>query len=423
MARARSGLVPRVSSFPSQQPRPTTGPSAPAPRPPIRWWLVGPLGVAMLVVLVRWISSGGLRHVASDRHGHRDAHAALESLEQACLLTVADGARVVALALLAGLFLAVALTSVRLVGRRRWRYRRYAIAPYRTDDATPEQVLALFQDWHQQIHQRLHRRLLFGQPYLALEEHAQPSDGGPEMAMSLVCPEQFVAALDGRLAATYPNSRIGHGFTRRFEPLELDISWRHAIVRLRKRRGFTATVKTDTREFDQPVIESELAAMAACGYPMTVQKVLTPNLPRVRARGALALRPPRATRRAPRRRQPARRRLAARPSRDERRAGRAKPAALLVRGARRLAQPRRLPHGGGRDRRPPPGEHVAPAQHHLHPHPAPPPRHARPARGDPLMAQRGHLGRRGRDALAAPLAADRAHPPRAPHHPARARAA
>src|SRR3954467_7673300 len=269
----------RVSSFPSQQPRATTAPSAAAPRPPIRWWLVGPLGAAMLAVLVRWISSGGMRQIAADRHGHRDPHAALESLEQALLLTVADVARVAALALAAGLLVAAALTAARLVGRRHWSYRRYAIAPYRTDDATPEQVLALFQDWHQQIHQRLHRRLLFGQPYIALEEHAQPSDGGPEMAMTIVCPEQFVAALDGRLAATYPHSRIGHGFTRRFEPLALDISWRHPIARLRKRRRFTATVKTDTREFDQPVIEAELAAMAACGHPMTVQKVLTPIFP------------------------------------------------------------------------------------------------------------------------------------------------
>jgi hypothetical protein len=268
-----------VSSFPSQQPRSTSSPPAAAPPPPIRWWLVGPLGAAILAVLVRWISSGGLRTIASDRHGHRDPHAALASLRQAAVLTVADVARVAALTLAAGLLVVAALTAVRLIGRRRWRYRRYAIAPYRTDDATPEQVLALFQDWHQQIHQRLHRRLIFGQPYLALEEHPQPSDGGAEMAMTIVCPEQFVAALDGRLAATYPNSRIGHAFTRRFQPLELDISWRRAIVRLRKRRGFTATVKTDTREFDQPVIEAELAAMAASGHPMTVQKVLTPIFP------------------------------------------------------------------------------------------------------------------------------------------------
>jgi hypothetical protein len=233
----------------------------------------------MLAVLLRWLERGGLRQIAADRHGNGDLHAALVSLKHAAALTATDVARVLVLVLLAGLLVATVLTVVRLIGRRRWRYRRYAIAPYRTDDATPEQVLALFQDWHQQIHQRLHRRLVFGQPYLALEEHAQPGDGGPEMAMTIVCPEQFVAALDGRLAATYPNSRIGHGFTRRFEPLELDISWRHAIVRLRKRRRFTATVKTDTREFDQPVIEAELAAMAACRHPMTVQKVLTPIFP------------------------------------------------------------------------------------------------------------------------------------------------
>jgi len=103
----------------------------------------------MLAVLARWLSSGGLRHIASDRDGHRDPHAALESLKQALLLTATDVARVVALALLAALLVAAALTVVRLIGRRRWRYRRYAIAPYRTDDASTEQVVALFQDWHQ----------------------------------------------------------------------------------------------------------------------------------------------------------------------------------------------------------------------------------------------------------------------------------
>src|SRR4051794_35052211 len=120
----------------------------------------------MLVVLVRWVSSGGLRHVRSARDGHRDPRAALASLQQALLLTATDVARVAALALLAALLVAAALAAVRLIGHRRWRYRRYAIAPYRTDDASPEQVLALFQDWHQQIHQRLHRRLVFGQAYL-----------------------------------------------------------------------------------------------------------------------------------------------------------------------------------------------------------------------------------------------------------------
>src|SRR3954466_1270827 len=265
-----------MSSFPFDQP-PSRPPAA--DRPPIRWWLVGPLGALMGAVLVRWLSDGGLRQLAPDRHGHRDPHAALASLKQALLLTVADGARAIALVLLAVLLLGCVLTAVRLVGRRRWRYPRHAIAPYPTHGASTEQVVALFQDWHQQLHQRLHRRLLFGQPYLALEEHVEHDAGGARATLAIVCPEQFVAALDGRLAATYPNSRIGHAFSRRFEPFELDVAWRDAIVRLRKRRAFTATVNTDTRDLDEPVIGPELAAMAACGEAITVQKVLTPILP------------------------------------------------------------------------------------------------------------------------------------------------
>src|SRR3954470_21017113 len=266
-----------MSSFPFDQT--STRPPAPAERPPVRWWLVGPVGALMAAVLVRWVSHGGRGQLAGDRHGERDPHAALASLKQALLLTVTDVARVLALVLLGVLLLATALTLIRLVGRRRWHYRRYAIAPYRTDEASTEQVVALFQDWHQQIHQRLHRRLVFGQPYLALEEHVRPDTGGAEATLAIVCPEQFIAALDGRLAATYPHSRIGHAFSRRSDPLELPISGRHAIVRLRKHRAFTATVNTDTRQLDEPVIGSELAAMAACGQPITVQKVLTPIVP------------------------------------------------------------------------------------------------------------------------------------------------
>lgn len=56
-----------------------------------------------------------------------------------------------------------------------------------------------------------------------------------------------------------PQPRIGHGFTwSTFEPFELDVAWRDAIVGLRKCRAFTAIVKTDTRELDESVIEPEL---------------------------------------------------------------------------------------------------------------------------------------------------------------------
>src|SRR3954470_24318535 len=107
-----------MSSSPFDQP--PSRPPRSVDRPPIRWWLVGPLGGFMGAVLVRWLSDGGLRQLAADRNGDRDPHAALASLKQALLLTVADVARVVALVLLGVLLLGCLLTAARLVGRRLW---------------------------------------------------------------------------------------------------------------------------------------------------------------------------------------------------------------------------------------------------------------------------------------------------------------
>src|SRR3954454_21313359 len=115
-----------MTSFPFNQT--PSRPPAPAERPPIRWWLVGPLGALMAAVLARWVSDGGPRPLAPDRHRERDPHAALPPLKQALLLAVADVARALALVLLGALLLAAALTFIRLVGRRRWQYQRYAIA-------------------------------------------------------------------------------------------------------------------------------------------------------------------------------------------------------------------------------------------------------------------------------------------------------
>src|SRR4051812_41269877 len=117
-----------MTSFPFDQP--PTRPPVPAERPPVRWWLVGPVGALMAAVLVRWLlADGGLRQLAPDRRAERDPHAALASLKQALLLTVTDVARVLALVLAGALLIATALTLIRLVGRRRWHYRRYAIVP------------------------------------------------------------------------------------------------------------------------------------------------------------------------------------------------------------------------------------------------------------------------------------------------------
>ena len=83
------------------------------PPPPIRWWLVVPVGALVLAVLGRWLSGAGIRQLTSDRSGGRDPHTLLVSLKDAALLTLTDLARVVAVLALASLVVAVALAIVR----------------------------------------------------------------------------------------------------------------------------------------------------------------------------------------------------------------------------------------------------------------------------------------------------------------------
>jgi hypothetical protein len=75
--------------------------------------------------------------------------------------------------LVAGGVLAAAGTS-RLRARARRRYVRLLIAPYRTDSAAPEAVVGLFVGLHKRLLQRWWRRLLVGQPSVALEAHLLP---------------------------------------------------------------------------------------------------------------------------------------------------------------------------------------------------------------------------------------------------------
>ena len=171
------------------------------------------------------------------------------------------------------------------------------------------------------------------------------------------------------------------------------------------------------------MIEAELAAMAACGHPMTVQKVLTPIFPAFErvARWLYVRRERRVGRRdagsplgaaSPLAQAEMRAALDAQNqllfwfearvvSRDHA-ACRMVAGAIAGRRQENMLRQRNTSFTRGLHRR-----RVA---------------LARPG-GDPLMAPRRRLGRRGGDALAAAVAADRPHPARAPHDPARARPA
>jgi hypothetical protein len=164
------------------------------------------------------------------------------------------------------LVLTVAGIGWRTLQRRRRlsRTRRFEIRLGREDVASPYKREKLFDAWHGQLCARWWRRLLGGQPWLALEVH-HGHDGTQRFA--LACPEGAERMLEGRLLETYPDVRL----------VELPgaPSWTAALVRLKKRRLFIDRLQT-VKNDEQALCESLVQTMARLGEPATVQLVLTP---------------------------------------------------------------------------------------------------------------------------------------------------
>src|SRR3954462_14906545 len=80
-----------------------------------------------------------------------------------------------------------------LAGGRCWapgrrKYVRLLVVPYRTDRATPDSVVAMFEALHAAIVQRWWRRLLGGQASVGLEVHRLPGRGAQPVALAITSP-------------------------------------------------------------------------------------------------------------------------------------------------------------------------------------------------------------------------------------------
>ncbi len=178
-------------------------------------------------------------------------------------------------ALAGGLALAALqlLLGVRWRARRRRSYLRLRVTPYRADRTSVEGLIAMFESLHKRLQLRSWRRLLRGQPSLALEAHCRRNHEGIIVAwLAVVCPFGTERMIEASIRGAYPNCAIER--SRQSLPLVAP-----AVLRLRKHTSFIKRVKLLDR-FElvrEPPMDRLLTAMAACEEDVFVQLALTPT--------------------------------------------------------------------------------------------------------------------------------------------------
>ncbi len=277
------------------------------------WWLLGVAAAFVLVFLSTGLLAGstgrallgarapsvmsGAPSVASGDPAFvpprgRDQPASLASRGRAAWSAArVTGAPLVALG--GGILIAaVAVVATRrMLARRARRYVRLRVAAYRTDRASHEALVAMFEGLHKRLLRRWWRRLWQGQPSLALEVHvSRVVDGAPQTPiarraptrrdaegspgeliawLAVCCPAGTEAMVESALRHAYPNLSLSR------TPVVL-ASPRH-LLRLKKHAAFIARVRAPERlELEQPSMNRLLTAMSAGAGPATVQIALTP---------------------------------------------------------------------------------------------------------------------------------------------------
>ncbi|MHB8243127.1 MAG: replication-relaxation family protein [Solirubrobacteraceae bacterium] len=175
-----------------------------------------------------------------------------------------------ALPLLAIVFGATTLLLIgwRFAMRSRRRYVRLEVNAYRTDQAAWEDVVRMFESLHKRLLRRWWRRLLLGQPSVALEAH-RSHDARAWLAVS--CPAGLESMVEAALQTAYPNCRVSLAQRSLGAPPQ--------VLRLKKQHEFIRRGKPMPRfERDpDPPVNRLLTTMGASGAPVFVQLALTPT--------------------------------------------------------------------------------------------------------------------------------------------------
>ena len=248
------------------------------------WRLLGLLALLAGLSLIPWFLGGGPGRALRGGGKAAPLHGALSRLGEvlewapAALWRLSPLAgRAPASMLLALLLGAVAVIALaRRQARERRRYVRLQVEAYRADQATADALVAMFEALHKRLLRRWWRRLLAGQPAVALEVHhscmgRSGASGQRQFAwMAVACPQGQERMVEAALQTAYPNCRLAAPAERVGAP--------PSVLRLKKRALFIKRVKAlDHREQERdPPVNRLLTVMGACGEPAFVQLAMTP---------------------------------------------------------------------------------------------------------------------------------------------------
>ncbi len=244
------------------------------------WRLLAVLAVLASYALVGWFLRGGpgrlLRVGSSPSLGRALAGIVGEPL--AAWRSAVDWAPARPLAGALALAL-VLLALARFLARRRRSYVRARIEMYRTDQASAEAVVSMYEALHKQLLQRWWRRLVLGQPSAALEVRHEPATAAARSGdarasfawMTLSCAEDALPALETALRVAYPNCAL--------TPLAQPLGVPRAVLRLKKAGDFIRRVKSlDHFEHErEPPINRLLNTLGTSDARVLVQLALTPT--------------------------------------------------------------------------------------------------------------------------------------------------
>jgi hypothetical protein len=276
------------------------------------WRLLGLAAFLVGLAVLAWLLHGGL---GATLRGASAVRTALVPHTPRTLrgLPVAALAEPPAALVLA---LAALLLGKRRQARRRRCYVRMRVEVYRTDRTSVEGIVAMFEALHKRLQHRWWRRLLRGQPSVALEVHHIRDRGGAARAqLALACPHGLEMMVEAALRSAYPNCRLASpgealplwpvagayvparpsavgppdrrvGGSSNYVPraggsanrAPHAVGRRAALLRLKKQAGFIKRVKQlDRYELvREPPVDRLITVMGACEEDAVVQLALTP---------------------------------------------------------------------------------------------------------------------------------------------------